>query len=95
MTSNLKTTVHRSLSALVEMLELMGNGDPAMPVGDAAQDFNLLLSTAQEAFPESTTIHALRPLRPADSLVTFLTRVAALKGAAEAEGWRGSASSRA
>jgi hypothetical protein len=69
-----------------------------MPVLDAAQDFNLLLANAKEAFPDSATIRALRPLRPDDSLVTLLTRVAALKGAAEAEprsGQHGSASSRA
>ena len=80
-----KLEVRHAVYTLLTTLELFRETDPTAVINDAADDFNLILLTAKRAFPDSSTVQALRPLDPATPLITLVTRVATLRGAVESE----------
>ena len=69
---------------MLDGLDLWWRLDPAMSIGNAAGDFNSLLTIAREVFPDSGIIRTLKPLDPDDHLITLITRVASLRGAISA-----------
>lgn len=85
---HLRREVEQALNTLLHMLDrldLWWRVDPAMPIREAAGDFNSLLTIAREVYPNSGIIRTLRPLNPDDHLITLITRVASLRGAVSAE----------
>jgi hypothetical protein len=84
---HLRREVEQALNTLLYLLDRLENWsrvDPAMPIRDAARDFNAMLSIARQVFPGSGIIRTLQPLDPDDHLVTLITRVASLRGAIHA-----------
>jgi len=80
-----KLEVRHAVYTLLSTLEMFRDSDPTMTINEAADDFNLILSSAKRAFPESLTVQSLKPLDPATPLITLVTRVATLRGAVEFE----------
>ena len=80
-----KLEVRHAVYTLLTTLELFRETDPTAVIDDAADDFNLILSTAKRAFPDSATVQSLRPLDAASPLITLVTRVATLRGAVESD----------
>jgi hypothetical protein len=84
---HLRREVEQALNTLLHLLdrlELWSRVDPTMPIRNAADDFNALLTMAKEVFPDSGIIRTLQPLDPDDHLITLITRVASLRGAINA-----------
>ena len=80
-----KREVRRAVYTLLTTLEMFRESDPTVGINDAADDFNLILSTAKRAFPDSPTVQSLRLVDADTPLITLVTRVAALRGAVESE----------
>ena len=79
-----KREVRHAVCTLLTTLDVLRKADPTAAINDAADDFNLILCTAKRAFPESSTVQALRPVVPDTPLITLVIRIATLRGAVEA-----------
>ena len=80
-----KLEVRQAVYTLVNTLELFRESDLTGEIRDAADDFNVILTTAKRAFPDSSTVQSLRPLDADTPLITLVTRVSTLRGAIEAD----------